>query len=81
DESERPERWDERLPILVLPEEPDHLDRRLGRWLKEHLQKRRNTVRFLVPRSGSSNAFQDRDLGGNPGTVWPDARHPSGVCR
>lgn len=62
DESERPERWDDRLPILVLPEEPDHLDRRLGHWLKEHLQKRRNTVRFLVPRSGSSNAFQDRDL-------------------
>lgn len=62
EESEQPERWDERLPILVLPEEPDNLDRRLGRWLKDHLQKRRNTVRFLLPRSGSSNAFQDRDL-------------------
>jgi hypothetical protein len=62
EEAERPERWDERLPILVLPEEPDNLDQRLGRWLKDHLQKRRNTVRFLLPRSGSSNAFQDRDL-------------------
>lgn len=62
DESEQPERWDDRLPILVLPEEPDSLDQRLGRWLKDHLQKRRNTVRFLLPRSGSSNAFQDRDL-------------------
>lgn len=62
DEAEQPERWDGRLPILVLPEEPDHIDQRLGRWLKDHLQKRRNTVRFLLPRSGSTNAFQDRDL-------------------
>jgi len=62
DESEHPDRWDDRLPILVLPEEPDKIDQRLGRWLKDHLQKRRNTIRFLLPRSGSSNAFQDRDL-------------------
>jgi len=62
DEPEQPERWDDRLPILVLPEEPDKLNERLGRWIKDHLQKRRNTIRFLLPRSGSSNAFQDRDL-------------------
>lgn len=62
DEPEQPDRWDDRLPILVLPEEPDKLNERLGRWLKDHLQKRRNTVRFLLPRSGSLNAFQDRDL-------------------
>ena len=62
DETERPEHWDNRLPILVLPEETDRLDERLGRWLKEHLQKRRNTIRFLLPRVGSTNAFQDRDL-------------------
>lgn len=62
DESEQPERWDDRLPILVLPEEPDNIDQRLGRWIKDHLQKRRNTIRFLLPRSGSLNAFQDRDL-------------------
>lgn len=62
DEAEQPERWDDRLPILVLPEEPDNIDPRLGRWLKDHLQKRRNTIRFLLPRSGSTNAFQDRDL-------------------
>ena len=62
DETEQPDRWDERLPILVLPEEPDKLNKRLGHWIKDHLQKRRNTVRFLLPRSGSSNLFQDRDL-------------------
>jgi hypothetical protein len=62
DESEQPERWDDRLPVLVLPEEPEKIDQQLGRWLKDHLQKRRNTVRFLLPRSGSTNAFLDRDL-------------------
>ena len=62
DEGEQPERWDDRLPILVLPEEVDNLNQCLGRWLKVYLQKRRNTVRFVLPRSGASNAFQDRDL-------------------
>ena len=46
----------------MLPEEPDKLDATLGRWLKDQLQKRRNTVRFLLPRAGSTNAFLDRDL-------------------
>lgn len=62
EESERPDQWDERLPILVLPEEPDGLDQRLGGWLKQHLQKRRNTIRFLLPRSGSTNIYLDRDV-------------------
>lgn len=62
DETEQPERWDDRLPVLVLPEEPEKIDQTLGRWLKDHLQKRRNTIRFLLPRAGSTNAFLDRDL-------------------
>jgi hypothetical protein len=62
DEAEQPDKWDDRLPILVLPEEPDRLEPALGRWLKDRLQKRRNTVRFLLPRAGSANAFMDHDL-------------------
>lgn len=62
DEAEQPGRWDDRLPVLVMPEEPEKIDQTLGRWLKDHLQKRRNTIRFLLPRSGSTNAFLDRDL-------------------
>lgn len=62
DEAQLPERWDDRLPILVLPEAPDTIDQRLGHWLKNHLQKRRNTIRFLLPRGESQNAFLDREL-------------------
>ena len=63
DESEHPERWtDGRIPLIVLPDCPDKLDQRLGKWLKDHLQKRRNTVRFLLPFDGAPTAFSDRDL-------------------
>lgn len=62
DRAEQPENWDERLPILVLPEDPEGIHQCLGRWVKEHLQKRRNTPRFLLPQSGAGNAFLDREL-------------------
>jgi hypothetical protein len=62
DESEHPDRWDDRLPIVVLPEEPDRLDERLGRWLRDYVARRRNTIRLLLPRAGTTNAYLDRDL-------------------
>ena len=62
DESERPDNWDDRLPIVVLPECPDELDANLGPWLKDHLQRRRNTIRFLLPRDGVANIYYDREL-------------------
>lgn len=62
EESERPDQWDDRIPILALPEEPEKLEIQLGTWIKDKLDKRRNTVRFLIPRAGSTNAFLDRDL-------------------
>ncbi len=62
EENDKPDKWDERLPIVVLPEVPDNINERLGRWVKEQLQERRNTVRFLLPRTGSKNALQDREL-------------------
>jgi Protein of unknown function (DUF499) len=62
EELDLPAQWDERIPLLVLPEAPDKLEARLGTWLKEHLQSRRNAVRFLLPRDGSENLFYDRDL-------------------
>lgn len=62
EEGDRPAQWDDRIPLLVIPEPPDKVEARLGTWLKERLQSRRNAVRFLLPRDGSENLFHDRDL-------------------
>jgi hypothetical protein len=61
-ESDGPQNWDDRIPIVVLPEPPQKIDSMLGSWLRENLQKNRNAVRFLIPRDGSDNLFADRDL-------------------
>ena len=61
-EGDQPHRWDERLPLLVLPVSPADLPTTLGPWLRKHLQERRNTVRFLLPQVGSTNVYRDRDL-------------------
>lgn len=61
-ENERPERWDERLNLLVLPEHPENLGATLGIWLRQHVPQRRNTLRFLLPKKTSSNIYYDRDL-------------------
>ena len=62
DGREQPPAWDERLPLLALPAGPDPVGAALGPWLRDHLQARRNAVRFLLPRAGSGNLFRDRDL-------------------
>jgi len=63
EDADSPARWDDqRIVMLVIPEPPDNLDARLGTWLKEKLQSRRNAVRFLLPRNGTQNLFYDRDL-------------------
>ena len=61
-EAERPDRWDSRLNIIVLPEYPENLDATLGPWLKQHLPTRRNTLRFLLPKKPVGNIYFDRDL-------------------
>ena len=61
--AEHPSQWtDQRPPVLVLPEVPEPLGPTLGRWLRDHLQSRRNTVRFVLPRAGQGNAYLDREL-------------------
>lgn len=62
EERDLPAEWDDRIPLLIVPEPPDRVEARLGTWLKEHLQTRRNTVRFLLPRNGSDSLFYNRDL-------------------
>ena len=60
--SDLPTQWDDRIPLLVVPEPPGSINARLGAWLKEHLQSRRNAVRFLLPRDGSEHLFYERTL-------------------
>lgn len=60
DEADLPAQWDDRIPLIVVPEPPDKVEPRLGTWIKERLQTRRNAVRFLLPRDGSENLFYDR---------------------
>lgn len=62
EEIEQPKRWDERLPLVVLPEDPGFLGPVLGPWLKDQLDERRNTLRFLLPRASEGNVYHDRDL-------------------
>lgn len=62
EESERPDRWDGRIPVLVLPEAPENVHQRLGPWLAKWIGERRNTARYLLPRAGSENAFTDPQL-------------------
>ena len=61
-EAERPDRWDGRLTIIVLPDHIDNVEATLGVWLKKHLLQRRNTLRFLLPKKGATNIYFDRDL-------------------
>lgn len=62
EEGDLPAQWDERIPLLIVPEPPDKVEAKLGTWLKERLQTRRNAVRFILSRDGSENLFYDRDL-------------------
>jgi Protein of unknown function (DUF499) len=61
-ENERPDRWDGRLTLIVLPEFPENIEATLGVWLKLHLPQRRNTLRFLLPKTASTSIYFDRDL-------------------
>ena len=61
--AELPAQWtDLRPPVVVLPEVSEPLGPVLGRWLLDHLQSRRNTVRFVLPATGKGNAYLDREL-------------------
>ncbi|MDB6140353.1 MAG: hypothetical protein JWO94_3425, partial [Verrucomicrobiaceae bacterium] len=59
---DHPDKWDNRVPVVVVPESPEDEQAALGRWLKENLGKRRNTVRFLLPPKGSQSIYQHSEL-------------------
>jgi hypothetical protein len=57
-----PQAWDNRIPVVVLPEFPDNKNATLGRWVAKHLAAKRNTVRFLLPTEGTPNLYVDSDI-------------------
>ncbi len=65
DEADRPAKWD-RPVLLVVPEQlnggHDGVHSRLGAWLVKHVQKRRNTIRFLLPAVDTQSLFSDDEL-------------------
>ena len=59
---DQPQAWDNRIPVIVLPEFPDNENERLGRWLAKHLDQKRNTLRFLLPQKGVGSIFLNQDI-------------------
>ncbi len=61
DERDQPQNWDNRIPVITLPS-PNTSDADMGKWLKQFVNKHRNTVRFLLPKKGTEPLFYDKAL-------------------
>ncbi len=65
DDPDQPAKWD-RPVLLVIPDQLGKsnadISAALGPWLAKHVQKRRNTVRFLILGSGAKSLFSDAEL-------------------
>lgn len=61
EEKDHPDNWDNRIPIVVMPKATLD-DKELGHWLKNHVAKARNTLRFLMPRADTGDVFFDKSL-------------------
>jgi len=63
-QTDHPSKWEQRGdPVLVvLPIAPADASKTLGPWLVAHVPVNRNMVRFLLPKDGLPNIYDDRDL-------------------
>jgi len=61
-ENEHPSRWDNRIPLIVIPEYPDRINEVLCKWLSQHVSVKRNTIRFLLPKQGINNIYRNYEL-------------------
>lgn len=65
DEADKPQKWD-RPVLLVIPDQIEGgqqgINVCLGSWLAKNIQKRRNTVRFLLPTSDVKGLYADEEL-------------------
>ncbi len=63
-EGDQPQNWDRPI-LLAVPSPLDHQDDKiseLGEWLKQHVPKRRNTIRFLILKQGAKGLYDDAEL-------------------
>lgn len=58
---DQPERWDKPV-LIVLPVAPADVSATLGPWLAKNVTTKRNMVRFLLPKAGLRNVYDDPDL-------------------
>lgn len=61
-EKELPSSWGELIPIIVIPERPSDINESLGKWLKNHIQVKRNKLRFILPQADTKHIFYNKDL-------------------
>lgn len=65
DDMDKPSKWD-RPVLLVIPDQiagdQTAINSVLGTWLATHIQKRRNTIRFLLPATDSQGIYSDDEL-------------------
>jgi energy-coupling factor transporter ATP-binding protein EcfA2 len=61
EEYEHPEKWEQPV-LLVLPNLPANLHSDLGKWLKDHVPVKRNTIRFLLPKPSLAPLYRDPDV-------------------
>jgi len=65
DDKDKPMQWD-RPVLLVIPDQigsdKTFLNLCLGDWLVKHVQKRRNTIRFLLPSIDEQGIYSDEEL-------------------
>lgn len=62
DPSDCPDSWDQRIPLVVFPECPNDINKTLATWLRDHVSRFRNIVRFVLPRNNVPSTYFDRDL-------------------
>ena len=65
EDKDTPSKWDQPL-LLVIPDQIEGdktiISSCLGAWLAKHVQKRRNTIRFLLPAADAKGIYSDEDL-------------------
>ncbi len=58
---DHPEQWNNPV-LLILPVAPADVNLALGSWLARHISVRRNMIRFLIPKAGLANVYDDPDI-------------------